>query len=221
MAEILTDIVAGREGAIRSALRRRRAKNSWLSLVTTMRDVNIADCENLFIKDEYRHIVFDEDDLVAVINGEYVVKTPSLEEESQGTPSKRVTWRESLEETFYDPEEERDDCLVVDISPHISPHFSPHRSFLPPSLPRAGQSHSAPSSPVKSPQHRPGLRWPRSRSADRSWRAGEERPERPERPERGRSSSPGHSHVYGDKQNKVRRVRCNHTRQNEVSCTNI
>ena len=170
-----------------------------------MRDVNIADCENLFIKDEYRHIVFDEDDLVAVINGEYVVKTPSLEDESLGTPNKRVTWRESLEENFYDTEDERDDCLVVDISSH-SPHS--HRPFLSPSL-----SHSAPSSPVKSPQHRPGLRWPRSRSAERSSRAGEEREER------GRSASPnpGHSHVYGDKQNKVRRVRCNHTRQNEVS----
>ena len=163
-----------------------------------MRDVNIADCENLFIKDEYRHIVFDEDDLLAVINGEYVVKTPSLEDESQGTPNKRVTWRESLEENFYDTEDERDDCLVVDISSH--------RSFLP-------SSHSAPSSPVKSPQHRPGLRWPRSRSADRSSRAGQEREER------GRSASPnpGHSHVFGDKQNRVRRVRCNHTGQKEVS----
>ena len=196
---------AGREGAIRSALRRRRAKNSWLSLVTTMRDVNIADCENLFIKDEYRHIVFDEDDLVAVINGEYVVKTPSLEDESQGTPNKRVTWRESLEENFYDTEDERDDCLVVDISSH--------RSFLP-------SSQSAPSSPVKSPQHRPGPRWPRSRSADRSSRAPEEREERgrsvsPASPSQG----PGHSHVFGDKQNKVRRVRCNHGRQNEVSLT--
>ena len=173
-----------------------------------MRNVNIADCENLFIKDEYRHIVFDEDDLLAVINGEYVVKTPSLEEESQGTPNKRVTWRESLEETFYDPEDERererDDCLVVDLASH--------RSLLP------GQSQSAPSSPVKSPQHSPGLRWPRSRSADRGSRAGEERQERQER---GRSASPGpgHSHVvYGDKQNKVRRVRCNHGgAQNQVS----
>ena len=90
-----------------------------------MRDVNIADCENLFIKDEYRHIVFDEDDLLAVINGEYVVKTPSLEDESPGTPNKRVTWRESLEENFYDTEEERDDCLVVDISSHRS--FLSHR----------------------------------------------------------------------------------------------
>ena len=70
-------------------------------------------------------IVFDEEDLVAVINGEYVVKTPSLEEESQGTPNKRVTWRESLEENFYDTEEERDDCLVVDISSHRS--FLSHR----------------------------------------------------------------------------------------------
>ena len=171
-----------------------------------MRNVNIADCENLFIKEEYRHIVFDEDDLLAVINGEYVVKTPSLEEESPGTPNKRVTWRESLEETFYEPEDqrerEREDCLVVDLN--LTSHLTSHRSLLP------GQSQSAPSSPVKSPQHSPGPRWPRSRSAERSSRAG---PERQERGERGRSASPGpgHSHVvYGDKQNKVRRVRCNH-----------
>ena len=130
-----------------------------------MRNVNIADCENLFIKEEYRHIVFDEDDLLAVINGEYVVKTPSLEEESPGTPNKRVTWRESLEETFYEPEDqrEREDCLVVDLN--LTSHLTSHRSLLP------GQSQSAPSSPVKSPQHSPGPRCPRSRSAERSSRA--------------------------------------------------
>ena len=43
-----------------------------------MRNVDIADCENLFIKDEYRHIVFDENDLLAVINDEYVVKAPII-----------------------------------------------------------------------------------------------------------------------------------------------
>ena len=106
----------GREGPIKSALSKKRAKNAWYRLVTIMRNVNIADCENMFIKDEYRNIVFDEEDLLAVINGEYVVKTPSVEcdDEEDDTPSKRrVTWRESLEETFYDDEE---DCLIVDIS---------------------------------------------------------------------------------------------------------
>ena len=177
-----------------------------------MRDVNIADCENLFIKDEYRHIVFDEDDLLAVINGEYVVKTPSLDEESQGTPNKRVTWRESLEETFYEPEEGPEDCLVVDLASH--------RSFLP-------SSQSAPSSPVKAGPPRAGLRLPRSRSADRQWRtgggrggerAGERAGERQQQGSRAASpASPGHSHVWGDQQNSVRRVRCDHTRQHQVS----
>ena len=101
----------GRGGSIRSALRRRRAKNNWLRLVTTMRNVDIADCENLFIKDEYRHIVFDENDLLAVINDEYVVKTPTIDE-NEATPNKRVTWRESLEETFYDTD---DECVIVDL----------------------------------------------------------------------------------------------------------
>ena len=174
-----------------------------------MRDVNIADCENLFIKDEYRNIVFDEDDLLAVINGEYVVKTPTTEEEE--TPNKRVTWRESLEEAFYDTEEEKEekeDCMIVDITSNTNHLMFPPR--------RAVKSQSAPSSPVKtpcSPQHRPGNRWPRSRSAGRRSRSGERR-------EGGevRSPSPGHSHVYGDQQNSVRRVRCNHTNtENKVS----
>ena len=189
--------------SIRSALRRKRAKNNWLKLVTTMRDVDIADCENMFIKDEYRNIVFDEDDLLAVINGEYVVKTPTTQEEE--TPNKRVTWRESLEEAFYDTEdekeerEEKDDCMIVDISSD-----SGLARLFPTG--RAVKSHSAPSSPVKSPQHRPSVRWPRSRSAERSSRTSEVKEVREVT-----SPSPGHSHVYGDQQNKVRRVRCNHT----------
>ena len=173
-----------------------------------MRNVNIADCENMFIKDEYRKIVFDEDDLMAVINGEYVVKTPTGEEEAE-TPNKRVTWRESLEEAFYDTEEEKeekDDCMIVDISSDsgLARLFPPGRGV---------KSHSAPSSPVKSPQHRPSVRWPRSRSAER------ERTSRPAHTREltevteARSPSPGHSHshVYGDQQSRVRRVRCNHS----------
>ena len=82
--------------------------NSELSLV------NFADCENMFVKDEYRHIKFDENDLDAVINGHYEIKTPSLEDEDDDgmTPNKRVTWRESLEEAFYDTE---DECEVVNL----------------------------------------------------------------------------------------------------------
>ena len=102
----------GGSGSIRSALSRRQAKNNWLRLGITMRNVNIADCENMFIMDEYRNISFAEEDMLAAMNGEYLVKTPSVEYEEDDTPSKRrVTWRESLEETFYDDE----DCLVVDI----------------------------------------------------------------------------------------------------------
>ena len=77
--------------------------------------VHFADCENMFVKDEYRHIKFDEDDLDAVINGHYEVKTPPLEDEEEDdgmTPNKRVTWRESLEEAFYDTE---DECEVVNL----------------------------------------------------------------------------------------------------------
>ena len=114
-------------GSIRSALSRKQAKNNWLRLVTTMRNVNIAECENLFIKDEYRNIRFDEEDMIAVINGEYVVKTPPAEFDEDDTPSKRrVTWRESLEETFYDEE----DCLIVDISDETGTtklQYSPQR----------------------------------------------------------------------------------------------
>ena len=146
-------------------MRRRRAKNNWLRLVTTMRNVNIADCENLFIKDEYRHIVFSEEDLLAVISGEYVLRTPSVEEDS--FPNKRVTWRESLEEAFYDTE---DECVIVDVAPStpskrrlLRKQFSvDDASRL--SRPPAQPSHSAPGSPALS-SPRP-LR--RSRSAERS-----------------------------------------------------
>ena len=104
---------SGRGGSIRSALRRRRAKDNWLRLVTTMRGVNIADCENLFIKDEYRHIVFTEEDMDAVLRGEYEVTTPTPDTDTRQDPSKRVRWRESLEEMFYeDPDPE---CVVVDL----------------------------------------------------------------------------------------------------------
>ena len=59
--------------------------------------------------------MFDEEDMIAAMNGEYVVKTPSLEEEEEEeTPSRRrVTWRESLEEAFYDTE---DECIILDVS---------------------------------------------------------------------------------------------------------
>ena len=78
-----------------------------------MRNVNIADCENLFVKNEYMNISLDEEDMLAAMNGEYLVKTPSVEYEEDNTSSKRrVTWRESLEDTFYDD----NDCLVVDIT---------------------------------------------------------------------------------------------------------
>lgn len=196
-----------------------------------MRNVDIADCENLFIKDEYRHIVFDENDLLAVINDEYVVKTPTIDE-NEATPNKRVTWRESLEETFYDTD---DECVIVDL-PSSKFEFSENSVKNPPrrqitrqfsvedpgTSPRrpssGGKSHSAPSSPVKSPKHVGGdgptsvpysprsLR--RSRSAERSSLSG-----------RGQVSSSrvtGHTHVYGELQNKVRRVRCRHTSTNEV-----
>ena len=187
-----------------------------------MRNVNIADCENMFIKDEYRHIVFDEDDLMAVINGEYVVKTPSIDDDdTESTPNKRVTWRESLEEAFYDTD---DECVIVDMSKSQikvdqqkrnqfrrqfsveDPVSSSERVVRPSS---GGKSHSAPSSPVKSPLHTSSLSprtLRRSRSADRSSSS------------RGRVSEPrvtGHTHVYGELQNKVRRVRCRHTSTNE------
>ena len=111
--EIESKSGGGGSGSIRSALSRRQAKNNWLRLVTKMRNVNIADCENMFIKDEYRNISFDEEDMLAAMNGEYLVKTPSVEYEEDNTSSKRrVTWRESLEDTFYDD----NDCLVVDIT---------------------------------------------------------------------------------------------------------
>merc|ERR1711949_79018 len=78
-----------------------------------MRGVNIADCENLFIKDEYRHIVFTEEDMDAVLRGEYVVTTPTPDTDTRQDPSKRVRWRESLEEMFY--EEPDTECVVVDL----------------------------------------------------------------------------------------------------------
>ena len=185
-----------------------------------MRNVNIADCENLFVKDEYRHIVFSEEDLLAVINGEYVLKTPSVEEDD--FPNKRVTWRESLEEAFYDTE---DDCVIVDIAP--PPTTPSKRRFLRKqfsvddhvSRPGSGDrgTHSAPSSPAKcSSDNRfvtSGVSSPRvlrrSRSAERSSSSGRGlvTPE----PTNNRFSASGHTHVVEEGRNKVRRVRCRHT----------
>ena len=99
--------------SIKSAISRRRAKKNWLRLVTTMRNVNIADCEDMFIKDEYRKIQFNENDMIESVYGQYLVKTPPLDETEDDTPSKRrVRWRETLEDAYYD----NNDCLVVDIS---------------------------------------------------------------------------------------------------------
>ena len=189
-----------------------------------MRGVNIADCENLFVKDEYRHIVFSEEDLLAVINGEFVLKTPSVEEDDD-SPNKRVTWRESLEEAFYDTE---DDCVIVDLPPP-TPEKSKRRFLRKQfsvddavSRPGSGErgSHSAPSSPAKGPDNRfsaSGSSSPRtlrrSRSAERSSSSG-----------RGMMTSnrfntsgpsPGHTHVVEEGRNKVRRVRCRHTDTNQ------
>ena len=184
-----------------------------------MRNVNIADCENLFVKDEYRHIVFSEEDLLAVINGEYVLKTPSVEEDD--FPNKRVTWRESLEEAFYDTE---DDCVIVDIpsTPERSKRRFLRKQFSVDdhvSRPGSGDrgSHSAPSSPAKcSSDNRlvtSGVSSPRvlrrSQSAERSSSSGRGlvTPE----PPNNRLSASGHTHVVEEGRNKVRRVRCRHT----------
>ena len=217
---------SGRGGSIRSALRRRRAKDNWLRLVTTMRGVNIADCENLFIKDEYRHIVFTEEDMDAVLRGEYVVTTPTPDTDTRQDPSKRVRWRESLEEMFY--EEPDTECVVVDLGPDKArppPRRQVRRQFsveepgagAGQSRPGAGrpQSHSAPSSPTKTPSSAPPcpgvstartteLR--RSRSAERgsargAWGGGGG----------GGARDPGAGHEYGEvARDKVRRVRCRH-----------
>ena len=208
-----------REVKVRSALRRRRAKKNWLRLVTTMRNVNIADCENMFVKDEYRHIRISEDDLISVMNGEYQVKTPPLDDDDDDSgPNKRVTWRESLEEAFYDDTE--DECVVVNLDRNskesrrsqLRRQFSvgdrPMTSSERP-MTSGGHSHSAPSSPAKSPVHRPGVR---SRSADRSSSSGRGTQNNVETRQK-----LGHSHVYdGDLENKVRRVRCQHSSTNKV-----
>ena len=190
-----------------------------------MRGVNIADCENLFIKDEYRHIVFSEEDLLAVINGEFVLKTPSVDDEDDDdSPNKRVTWRESLEEAFYDTE---DDCVIVDLPPPTPEkskrRFNLRKQFSVDDAPVSQErgSHSAPSSPAKCPDNRfstsgSSRTLRRSRSAERSSSSG-----------RGLMTSinrfstsgpaPGHSHVVEEGRNKVRRVRCRHTDTNQGS----
>ena len=188
-----------------------------------MRGVNIADCENLFVKDEYRHIVFSEEDLLAVINGEYVLKTPSVEEDD--SPNKRVTWRESLEEAFYDTE---DDCVIVDVAPP-TPEKSKRRFLRKQfsvddavTLPGSGErgSHSAPSSPAKCPDNRfstSGSSSPRtlrrSRSAERSSSSGRGLVNHNRFASSG--PGPGHTHVVEEGRNKVRRVRCRHTNTNQ------
>ena len=165
---------------------------------------------------------------MAVINGEYVVKTPIIED-AESTPNKRVTWRESLEEAFYDDDDDEDECVIVDVgqSQPEQPTTPKRRQFVrqisvedsqtPTVVKRplsGGKSHSAPSSPVKSPLHSGSGFSPqtlrRSRSADRNSLSG-----------RGNlmhvphSRGTGHTHVYGELQNKVRRVRCRHTSTNE------
>ena len=194
-----------------------------------MRNVNIADCENLFVKDEYRHIVFSEEDLLAVIKGEYVLKTPSVEEDDD-SPNKRVTWRESLEEAFYDTE---DDCVIVDIAPP-TPEKSKRRFLrkqfsvddsVPVSRPGSGDrgTHSAPSSPSKYPDNRfstSGSSSPRtlrrSRSAERSSSSGRGLGTMvPQNRFTTSGSTLGHTHVVEEGRNKVRRVRCRHTNTNQ------
>ena len=187
-----------------------------------MRGVNIADCENLFIKDEYRHIVFTEEDMDAVLRGEYVVTTPTPDTDTRQDPSKRVRWRESLEEMFY--EEPDPECVVVDLGQdkarppprrQIRRQFSVEEPGAGQPRPGAGrpQSHSAPSSPTKTPSSAPPgpgvsaartteLR--RSRSAERgsargAWGGG------------GGARDTGAGHEYGEvARDKVRRVRCRH-----------
>ena len=187
-----------------------------------MRGVNIADCENLFIKDEYRHIVFTEEDMDAVLRGEYVVTTPTPDTDTRQDPSKRVRWRESLEEMFYeDPDPE---CVVVDLGQdkarppprrQIRRQFSVEEPGAGQPRPGAGrpQSHSAPSSPTKTPSSAPPgpgvsaartteLR--RSRSAERGSARGAWGGVRGAR-------DTGAGHEYGEvARDKVRRVRCRH-----------
>ena len=96
----------------RSAKSRRSARRNWLRLVTTMRGVEIKSCQGIFLKDSYRRVQYSEEDLAAELRGEYVVRSPSEEsEEEDATPSKRVTWREALEEKFQHNED--DDSLLA------------------------------------------------------------------------------------------------------------
>ena len=96
----------------RSAKSRRSARRNWLRLVTTMRGVEINSCQGIFLKDSYRRVQYSEEDLAAELRGEYVVRSPSEEsEEEDATPSKRVTWREALEEKFQHNED--DDSLLA------------------------------------------------------------------------------------------------------------
>ena len=98
----------------RSAKSRRSARRNWLRLVTTMRGVEINSCRGIFLKDSYRRVQYSEEDLAAELRGEYVVRSPSEEsEEEEATPSKRVTWREALEEKFQHNEDD-DSFLAVE-----------------------------------------------------------------------------------------------------------
>ena len=98
----------------RSAKSRRSARRNWLRLVTTMRGVEIKSCQGIFLKDSYRRVQYSEEDLAAELRGEYVVRSPSEEsEEEDATPSKRVTWREALEEKFQHNEDD-DSFLAVE-----------------------------------------------------------------------------------------------------------
>ena len=98
----------------RSAKSRRSARRNWLRLVTTMRGVEINSCRGIFLKDSYRRVQYSEEDLAAELRGEYVVRSPSEEsEEEDATPSKRVTWREALEEKFQHSEDD-DSFLAVE-----------------------------------------------------------------------------------------------------------
>ena len=100
----------------RSAKSRRSARRNWLRLVTTMRGVEINSCQGIFLKDSYRRVQYSEEDLAAELRGEYVVRSPSeeSEEEEEATPSKRVTWREALEEKFQHNEDDDDALLAVE-----------------------------------------------------------------------------------------------------------
>ena len=99
----------------RSAKSRRSARRNWLRLVTTMRGVEINSCQGIFLKDSYRRVHYSEEDLAAELRGEYVVRSPSEEsEEEEATPSKRVTWREALEEKFQHNEDDDDALLAVE-----------------------------------------------------------------------------------------------------------